>query len=315
MRVGFVVSAANAAAILTVHLLWGELALADWTMWAAAVAGAGNGVLCGVFTIGFLPYLEGFFGLVTPVKLIELSNPNQPLLRELLVKAPGTYHHSIMVANLAEAAVEEVGGDSLLARVGAYYHDVGKVRRPYFFIENQMGGENPHDKLAPNLSAIIITAHVKDGADLARSHRLPEKVVRFILEHHGTSLVSYFYNRAAEEQPAEDLMEENFRYEGPRPGTKESAVVMLADTAEAAVRSMTRPSPARIDALVRKLIRAHLFEGQLDQADLSLRDLDRVADVFVKVLTGVFHGRIEYPEDLPGDREEASGGAPAGDGK
>lgn len=297
MKAGFQVGGANALTIVILMLVSGQMHPSDLSMWRDVLVGGANGLISGILTIGSLPYLEGFFGLVTSVKLIELSNPNQPLLRELMVKAPGTYHHSIMVANLAEAAVEEIGGNSLLARVGAYYHDIGKMRRPYFFIENQMSGENPHDKLAPNLSALIITAHVKEGLEMAQEHGLPREITRFIPEHHGTSRVTYFYNRAAEES-GEDIMEENFSYEGPKPSTKESAVVMLADAAEAAVRSLTRPTPGRIEAVVRKVIRDRLNDGQLDRADLSLRDLDAVAQAFVRVLTGIFHARIEYPEGI-----------------
>ncbi len=315
MRAGFAVSAANAFTILILFVVWGRFSVSDWAMWRDVMVGGANGILCGILTIGSLPYMEGFFGLVTPVRLIELSNPNQPLLRELLVQAPGTYHHSIMVANLAEAAVEEVGGNSLLARVGAYYHDVGKIRRPYFYIENQMGGENPHSKLTPNLSALIITAHVKEGMELAARHSLPREIQRFIGEHHGTSRVGYFYSRAAEGSPAEGIMEENFRYEGPRPSSKESAVVMLADAAEAAVRSLTRANPDRIETMVRKIIKDRLFEGQLDRADLTFRDLDKIAEVFVRVMTGVFHARIEYPDGL--SPEEAGNGkeVPGGGGR
>ena len=297
MKAGVQVGAANAITIGVLFLVSGSLAPSDLSMWRDVMVGGANGIVSGILTIGSLPYLEGFFGLVTSVKLIELSNPNQPLLRDLMVKAPGTYHHSIMVANLAEAAVEEIGGNSLLARVGAYYHDIGKMRRPYFFIENQMSGENPHDKLAPNLSALIITAHVKEGLELAEQYRLPREITRFIGEHHGTSRVAYFYNRAAEES-VEEIMEENFSYLGPKPSSKESAVVMLADAAEAAVRSLTKPTPARIESVVRRVIRDRLNEGQLDRADLSLRDLDSVAQAFLRVLAGVFHARIEYPEGI-----------------
>ncbi|HEY8393424.1 MAG TPA: HDIG domain-containing metalloprotein, partial [Thermaerobacter sp.] len=214
-------------------------------------------------------------------------------------------HHSLMVANLAEAAVEEVGGNSLLARVGAYYHDVGKIKRPYFFIENQFGGENPHDRLSPNLSALIITAHVKDGVELARQHGLPEEIIRFIREHHGTTRVEYFLRRAQEQGEPDQVMEANFRYDGPPPTTRETAVVMLADAVEATVRSLGHLTPGRIEQVVRKVIKDRLNDGQLDQADLTLRDLDRIAAAFVRVLTGVFHHRIEYPEVVLREMEKA----------
>ncbi|ADU52251.1 7TM receptor with intracellular metal dependent phosphohydrolase [Thermaerobacter marianensis DSM 12885] len=295
MRAGAVVAAVNAATTLGLALMFGSPPLAGLEVWKQVGWAAFGGLLAAILTIGLLPFLESFFGLVTPVRLIELANPNQPLLRRLLVEAPGTYHHSLMVANLAEAAVEEIGGNSLLARVGAYYHDVGKVRRPYFFIENQFGGENPHDKLSPNLSALIITAHVKDGIELARQHGLPEEIVRFIREHHGTTRVEYFLRRA-QEQGEPEVLEANFRYDGPPPTTRETAVVMLADAVEATVRSLGHLTPGRIEQVVRKIIKDRLNDGQLDRADLTLRDLDRIAGTFVRVLTGVFHHRIEYPD-------------------
>jgi putative nucleotidyltransferase with HDIG domain len=248
-------------------------------------------------SMGLLPFFEGMFGIMTPVKLIELSNPNQPLLKRLLTDAPGTYHHSVIVGNLAEAAAEAVGGNSLLARVGAYYHDVGKIKRPYFFIENQMGQENPHDKTSPTLSSLIITSHVRDGVELAREYGLPERIIQFVREHHGTTLVGYFYTRATEGQTSETVLEEDFRYEGPRPASKETAIVMLADSIEAAVRSLTKPTPARIEAMVKKIMGDRLNDHQLDRCDLTLRDLDTVAGIFASVLSGLFHPRVEYPED------------------
>jgi putative nucleotidyltransferase with HDIG domain len=258
-----------------------------------------NGVVSAVVTMGSLPFFEGLFGIITPVKLIELSNPNHPLLKKLLVEAPGTYHHSILVGNLAEAATEAVGGNSLLARVGAYYHDVGKTRRPYFFIENQMGGDNPHDKTTPTLSTLIITAHVRDGVEMAKEQGIPERIIEFIREHHGDTLVSYFFTRATEGGSRTEYAEQDFRYEGPRPTSKETAIVMLADSVEAAVRSMGILAASRIETAVRKIIRDKLNDHQLDKCDLTLGDLDVIAQVFTSVLTGIFHPRIEYPEEKP----------------
>jgi putative nucleotidyltransferase with HDIG domain len=218
-----------------------------------------------------------------------------------------------MVANLADAGAEAIGADGLLARVGAYYHDVGKIRRPYFFFENQMGQENPHDKMSPALSAVVVTAHVKDGLELAREYRLPPSVVTFIAEHHGDSLVSYFYTRAAENGgPVE---EQGFRHQGPRPQSRETAIVMLADAAEAAVRALPEPSPAAIEGVVRKIIRERLQDRQLDQAPLTLRDLDRVAAAFVRVLSGIYHPRIEYPEGKGEGDEDKGGGEPRSRGE
>ncbi|MTI81474.1 MAG: HDIG domain-containing protein [Firmicutes bacterium] len=263
---------------------------------SATVLGIVNGLLSSILTNGALPYLESTFGITSPVKLLELSNPSHPLLRKLLTEAPGTYHHSIIVGNLAESATEAVGGDHLLVRVGALYHDIGKVKRPYFFIENQLAGDNPHEKIAPNLSTLILTSHVKDGADMAREYKLPQRVVDIIEQHHGTSLVRYFYNKALEGEHAETVKEEEFRYDGPRPQTREAAIVMLADSVEAAVRSLKEPTSGEVEGLVRKLIKQKLMDGQFDECDLTLKDLDTIANSFLQVLSGVFHTRIEYPD-------------------
>ena len=266
--------------------------------------GLASGVLVGVIAIGALPYLEHLFGLVTPIKLLELSSPSHPLLRRLQIEAPGTYHHSIIVANLAEAAADAIGADSLLVRVGAYYHDIGKIRRPVFFVENQVGVENPHEKMAPSLSALTVLAHVRDGMEYAREQRLPEAIIRFIPEHHGTSLITYFYHQAMERGDAVD--EEVFRYEGPKPQSRESAILMLADAVEGAVRAMPRPTPDRIEQVVRRLVRERLEDGQLDECDLTFRDLDVIGQTFTRLLASMFHPRIEYPDlerDLRGRRQ------------
>ncbi|MEW6244294.1 MAG: HDIG domain-containing metalloprotein [Bacillota bacterium] len=297
MRAGFFVSVSNLAVAVTGGILL-NIYFADVTALKTYAWAALNGVICGILTIGSLPYLETLFQIITPIKLLEMSNPNQPLLKKLLMEAPGTYHHSVMVANLAEAATEAVGGDSLLARVGAYYHDIGKVKRPYFFIDNQFGVDNPHEKLSPSLSTLIITSHVKDGVDMAKDHHLPEPIIEFIRSHHGTTLVSFFYTKALDNGKDVQVSEQDFRYEGPKPSTRESAIVMLADAIEASVRSLTKPTPARIEAVVRKIIKDRLGDGQLDRCDLTLRDLDTIADTFVRVLSGIFHPRIEYPESV-----------------
>jgi putative nucleotidyltransferase with HDIG domain len=308
MRAGFLVSSAVVAVVVTSHLIMGA-SLSDLASWRTLLWGALNGIVSAILTMGCLPYLEILFQVMTPMKLIELSNPNRPLLRRLLMEAPGTYHHSVMVANLAEAATEAVGGDSLLARVGSYYHDVGKVKRPYFFIDNQFGLENPHDRLSPSLSTLIVTSHVKDGLELAREHKVPEPVQEFIRSHHGTSLVSYFYSRAAEEGKCEGVPESDFRYDGPKPSTRETAIVMLADGVEAAVRSLTKPTPARVEGVVKKIIKERLYDGQLDHSDLTFKDLDAIGDAFVKALSGMFHPRIEYPESVLREMERQKNGA------
>ncbi|MDR7433118.1 MAG: HDIG domain-containing protein [Armatimonadota bacterium] len=289
---GLLVGLANAATALALDLLTGAP-----TRDAALNAGVGaaGGVLCGILATGALPYLEDLFGLVTPIKLLELSNPSHPLLRRLQLEAPGTYHHTLMVANLAEAAAEAVGADPLLARVGTYYHDVGKLRRPGFFVENQVGGQNPHDRMAPSLSALAVAAHVRDGLELARQYRLPKVVADFIPQHHGTSLMAYFYHRAVEQQQG-PVDPEAFRYEGPKPQTREAAIVMLADGVEAAARSVQNPTPERIRELVRRIVHERLEDGQLDECDLTFRDLERITQVFTRLLVSMFHPRLEYPE-------------------
>ncbi len=263
----------------------------------AGYAGA-NGLLAAVMTIGILPFLEQMFGLITPIKLLELANPAHPLLRRLQLEAPGTYHHSIMVGNLAEAAAEAVGADALLVRVGTYYHDVGKLQRPAFFAENQMGIENPHEKMAPSLSALTVASHVRDGLDLAREYGVPQAIADFIPQHHGTTRLAFFYHQALERGDAID--ESAFRYDGPKPQTPETAIVMLADAAEATARSLTRPTPDRLEEVVRRLIREKLEDGQLDECGLTFRDLDRIAQAFVRILAGIMHPRLEYP-DLEGE--------------
>lgn len=308
MRAGFLVGLANLAGILALSLI-GARSLYEVETWRSYLWGMVNGLVASILTIGSLPFFENFFGVITSVKLLEISHPGQPLLQKLLVEAPGTYHHSIMVANLAEAATEAIGGDPLLARVGAYYHDVGKTKRPYFFIDNQFGVENPHDKISPSLSTLIITSHVKDGVELAQQYHLPPAIVDIVRQHHGTSLVSYFFSRATENGRAEEVVEEDFRYEGPRPQTREGAVVMLADSVEAAVRSLSKPTPLRIETLVRKIIKDRLDDGQLNSSDLTLRDLDIIASSFVRVLSGIFHPRIEYPDTMLAElRKDAKNG-------
>ncbi len=298
-RAGLYVALVNTLAIISVFLYWTGFGLEyeivkDFSL--SLLAGVSNGLFSAVMAIGLLPYLESVFGLTTSVSLLELANPNQPLLRKLMMKAPGTYHHSIVVANLAEAAAEVVEADPLLARVGAYYHDIGKIKRPYFFIENQFTNDNPHNKISPSLSSLIITAHVKDGSKMARQGKLPDVIKDIIRQHHGTSLVAYFYHMAAENEKDEEVVEENFRYEGPRPQTKEAAIIMLADVVEAAVRAMSKPTAGRVEGLTRKVIKDKLNDGQLDESDLTLKDLDKIAEAMSKVLSGIFHTRVEYPE-------------------
>jgi len=255
-------------------------------------------IVSGILVIGFLPLFESAFDIVTTIKLLELSNPNAPLLKRLLMEAPGTYHHSIMVGNLAEVVAEEVGGNSLLARVAAYYHDIGKIKRPYFFKENQLGKDNPHDKLTPNLSTLIIISHVKDGSEMAKEYKLPKIIKDIIEEHHGTSIVKYFYlTMKNSSKEIENINEEDFKYSGPIPKTKESGIIMLADGVEAAVRSINEPDEAKITQMIDNIFKDRLNEGQLDDCDLTLRDISRIKKAFLTVLIGIYHHRIEYPED------------------
>lgn len=261
-----------------------------------ALYGFINGALCAILTIGTLPLWENLFGIVTPLKLLELANPNHPLLKKLLLETPGTYHHSILVGNLSESAADVVGGNALLARVGAFYHDIGKTRRPYFFKENQLSSENPHDKINPSLSSLIITGHIKDGVDMAKKYKLPKEIIDFIEQHHGDTLVAYFYHKAKQGDDNYFIDENTFRYKGPKPSTKEIAIVMLADSVEAAVRSLSSPTKERIENLVSKIIKDKLDDGQLDDSDLTLKELEQIKQTFIKIILGIFHERIEYPE-------------------
>lgn len=256
----------------------------------------GGALLSGVLAIGLLPFFESTFDIVTTVKLLELSNPNHPLQKKLLMEAPGTYHHSILVANLAELATEEVGGNPLLARIGAYYHDIGKTKRPYFFRENQIRKENPHDKISPSLSTLIIISHVKDGLSLAKEYNVPKIIQNFIATHHGNTLVKYFYLTVKNNSSnPESVKEEDFRYPGPKPETKEQGILMLADSVEAAVRSINDPTKEKIEEMVNNIVKDKLYSGQLDQCDLTLKDIDKIKKCFLKALNGIYHERIEYP--------------------
>lgn len=257
-----------------------------------------NGILSAILTIGTLPFFETTFNVITPLKLLELVNPNQPLMKKLLMEAPGTYHHSLMVGNLAEAAAEAINGNALLARVGAYYHDVGKLKRPNFFKENQLS-DNPHDRMTPNLSTLVITSHPNDGAEIAEKYKVPLAVRNIISQHHGTTLAAYFYFKAKKTDRVDSVKPEDFRYPGPRPSTKEAAVVMLADSVEAAIRSMIDKTEGKMEGMVRSIIKDKLDDGQLDLCDLTLRDLDMIAKAFMRVFGGYFHEREEYPEIKP----------------
>jgi hypothetical protein len=260
--------------------------------------GLANGALTMIVVLGLMPLLENSFNVITSTKLQELLDPNQPLLQKLIREAPGTYHHSVNVAALAEAAAEEVGADSVLAKAGAYYHDVGKTKRPYFFIENQIGGVNYHDNLSPHLSRLIIHSHTKDGAEIAKKYKLPKCITDIMQQHHGTDLVAFFYHRARQDdaQSSGQIQEESFRYGGPKPQTTEAAIVMMADGIEAASRTLKKPTPASVESLVAKIINDHFADGQFDDCDLTKRDLELIQARMSKTLVSMLHNRISYPE-------------------
>ncbi|MFJ8461490.1 HD family phosphohydrolase [Lysinibacillus xylanilyticus] len=266
--------------------------LPEWLFYF--IAALVSALLSGALTMGLLPFFESAFSLLSSLRLIELSNPNHPLLKKLLMESPGTYHHSVMVANLAEAACEEIGADGLLARVGCYYHDIGKTKRPAFFIENQISGINPHDSLPPETSAEIIIAHTTDGAEMLNRYKMPQEIIDIALQHHGTSLLKFFYFKAKEEGNCID--ETKYRYPGPKPQTKEAAVISVADSVEAAVRSMKEPNAEKIQKLVRSIIDDRVQDNQFDECDISIKELKCIERVLCGTLNGIFHSRIEYPK-------------------
>lgn len=290
---GFFISFINIVAILAIlYLQNGHYGAKEYGVFIllAVISGISSAVL----TIGFLPFLETGFGVLSTIKLIELSNPNHPLLRKILTEAPGTYHHSVMVANLAESACEAIGANGLLARVGCYYHDIGKTKRPHFFIENQMNMGNPHDRIPPQASKNIIIAHATDGAELLRKYKLPKEIVDIAEQHHGTTLLKYFYFKAKEK--GGEVNESDYRYPGPKAQTREIAIIGIADSVEAAVRSLNAPTTDQIDSLIKNIISDRLQDGQLDECDLTLKELEIVRNTLSETLKGIFHSRIEYPE-------------------
>jgi len=303
IRAGVMVALTNMAAAACIDLYRGELLSRGWFDLGAGAFGA---LVATMIVSVSVPFFETIFDIATDIKLLELLDPNQPLLKKLVYSSPGTYHHSIVIGNLAEAAAEAIGENPLLARVGAYYHDIGKIRKPEYFIENQRHQENKHDKLSPSMSSLIIAAHVKDGVELAREHRLPSIVSDIIRQHHGTSLITYFYQKAKVLQPLENIDEEAYRYQGPRPRTKLAAVVMLADSVEASSRTLEDPTPERIQILANSVITRIFLDDQLSKSDLTLKDLREIARSFTTVLNGIFHQRIDYPGSaIPGEKRRS----------
>lgn len=294
MRTGLV----NAAVLAVVTFLQPSQDRSVWMMLAWNVPlGFMGGMFSALVAMSLIPLFESVFNYTTDVKLLELSSLNHPLMKDMIVKAPGTYHHSLVVGSMCEAAAEEIGANPLLAKVMAYYHDIGKMEHAQYFIENQRQSHNPHDHISPHMSKTVLIAHVKDGAEMGHGHKLGPAIIDGILQHHGTTLISYFYNKAMEEQDEDiDLVhEEDFRYPGPKPQFKEAALLMLADSIEAAARALDEPTPGRLTSLVRNIIQSKFLDGQLEECDLTLRDLSDIEESYRRVILGIYHQRIDYP--------------------
>ena len=303
LKAGALTALVNLLAIIGIDLYRGELLNRGIYDLTAGVLGA---IAVSTIVSALLPFFETVFDIATDIKLLEFLDPNQPLLKELVYKSPGTYHHSILIGNLAEAAAEAIGENPTLARVGSYYHDIGKIHKPEYFIENQRPTENKHDRLMPSMSSLIIAAHVKEGVEVARAHRLPTQIIDIIQQHHGTSLITYFYQKAKELQPFSPIAEEDYRYPGPRPRTKVAAIVMLSDSVEAASRTLDNPTLDRIQMLTSSVITRFFIDDQLSMCDLTLNDLRVISKSFNLVLTGSFHQRIDYPGmDFKGDKKHS----------
>lgn len=311
IKAGGVLAIINVLVIIGINFLSGSIhSISDYV---SIISGFGSGLFSGVIATGLLPLVEMIFGFTTEMRLLELGNLDHPLLRELMIRAPGTYHHSLVISHMVEATAKAINVNSLLAKVSAYYHDIGKMKKPMYYIENQTDGINRHEKLAPSMSSLILISHIKEGVELARKYRLGKEITDIIQQHHGTNLISFFYQKAMELQQkkgdkALEVEEEHFRYPGPKPQTKEAGLVMLADMVEAASRSLKEPSPARIKGLVQKIINRAFSEGQLNECELTLKDLNEIARSFNKILGGIFHQRIEYSElQLTKKRREING--------
>ncbi|MBW1988959.1 MAG: HDIG domain-containing protein [Deltaproteobacteria bacterium] len=294
IKAGVKVGAVNAGMVLAIYLQRGA-PLSESFAWDA-FGGLLGGLLAGVFTTGLVPMVEALFGYTTDIKLMELANLDRPVLRRLMIEAPGTYHHSVVVGSMVEAAAAQIGANPLLAKACGYYHDIGKIQKPLYFVENQMSGKNRHDKLAPSMSALILIAHLREGVEMAKKYRLGQLITDAIQQHHGTSLIRGFYEKAKQVRGEENVKEEDFRYPGPKPQTKEAGLVMLADVVEAASRTLENPTPARIQGNVQRLIRNIFADGQLDECELTLKDLHQIAKSFNKILAGIHHHRVEYPD-------------------
>jgi len=284
----------NIALATAIHLYQGELSTSKliWD-WAFAFMG---GIMAGIVTAGLVPLIEIAFDYTTDITLLELAHLDRPIMRRLMIEAPGTYHHSVIVGSLVEAAAAQIGANPLLAKVCGYYHDIGKIKKPLYFIENQTAGRNKHDKLAPSMSSLILIAHSKDGVEIARENKLGQVIIDTIRQHHGTSIIKYFYEKAKQKKGEDAVNIDDFRYPGPKPQTKEAGLVMLADVVEAASRTLDNPTTSRIQGLVQKLINQIFSDGQLDACELTLKDLHNIARSFNKILYGIHHHRIEYSD-------------------
>ena len=300
LKVGLLLGLLNSAVIFSLCLLSPLSTIVSANTLIMLAMGFMGGIVSGIIVAGITPLFETFFDYSTDIKLLELANLNQPIFQRMIMEVPGTYHHSIIVASLAEAAAETIRANPLLARVSAYYHDIGKTKKPQYFIENQRNGENRHDRLSPKMSSLIITSHVKDGCELACKAKLGTQITNIIREHHGTSLVSYFYEKAKRDKDASirSLPESDFRYAGPKPQSKEAGLVLLADVVEASSRALSSPTPARIRNLVRERIEKVFMDGQLDECEITLHDLNKIAENFTRILNGIFHQRIDYPDPV-----------------
>ena len=304
IKAGLSLGGINLILVLTSNLIAGNPF--KMTLVSDLIMGFAGGALSSVLVLGLTPIVESLFGYTTDIKLLELANLDNPLLKDLTLQAPGTYHHSVIVGSLVETAAKSVSANPLLGRVSAYYHDIGKLKKPLYFIENSGGLVNKHDHLSPNMSSLILISHVKDGVELARESRLGERITRIIQQHHGTSLISFFYQKAKEQEDPEmnPLDEMDFRYPGPKPQTKEAGLVMLADAVEAASRTLTDPTPARIKGLVQRIIEGIFLDGQLEECELTLKNLHNIEESFTRFLTAIFHQRIEYPVPSPAESQK-----------
>ena len=301
IKAGVTVGGINILLIISSYLISGSpfrmVILSDVVMGFLA------GPLASILVLGIAPVVEIIFGYTTDIKLLELANMDNPILKDLILQAPGTYHHSIIVGSLAETAAKSIAANPLLARVSAYYHDIGKLKKPLYFIENTGGMENKHEHLVPNMSGLILVSHVKDGLEIAREYRLGQRIAHIIQQHHGTSLISYFYQKAKEKEnlEMETIDEVDFRYPGPKPQTKEAGIVMLADAVEAASRALSDPTPSRIKSLVQRITNSIFLDEQLEECELTLKDLQKIQESFNRILTAIFHQRIDYPAHPAGD--------------